>query len=106
MPQTSHQRLLSSEQVCQFVADGYVVIRNWADPVQLEVARNRVWSDAGCGLAIVPRLQRHVPTTWHGPFTPEEVAAATEDTRADIEKSSGLIAMLGVQEFSMRLREI
>ena len=54
----------------------------------------------------MPRLQRDVPATWRGPFTPEEIAAATEDTRTDSEKTSGLIAMLGVEKFSMRLREI
>ena len=102
----SQQQRLSSEQVRQFVVDGFVVIHNWADPAQLEAAREKVWSDANCGLATVPRLQRDVPATWRGPFTPEEIEAAEEDTRTESERGSGLIAMLGVQQFSMRLREI
>ena len=102
----SQQARLSAEQVQQFVVDGYVVIRDWADPAQLAAARDRVWGDCNCGLAKIPRLQRDVPETWRGPFTSEEIALAEEDTRTEDEKSTGLIAMLGVEPFSIRLREV
>ena len=107
MTHGSQQRqCLSPDEVRRFVVEGYVVVHDWADPAQLAAAQDRVWSDAGCGLAKVPRLQRHAPATWRGPLTPQEIASATEDTRTAAEKSTGLIAMLGVDQFSMRLREI
>ena len=60
-PCSQQRQCLSPDEVRRFVVDGYVVIHDWADPAQLAEARNRVWSDAECGLARVPRLQKDAP---------------------------------------------
>lgn len=66
---------LTSEELGFFKREGYLFKRGVMDPELMAQARDRLWMDAP------PRLKRDDPSTWFGPFQPdEEIDRAAKDS--------------------------
>lgn len=64
---------LSQAEISFFKREGYLIKRSVMDPALMAQARERKWKGAPA------RMKRDDPTTWFGPFRPEEEAKSDED---------------------------
>ena len=68
---------LSGKEISFFKREGYLIKRGVLDPNLMVRARDRLWKGAP------PRMRRDDPTTWFGPFRPDEEDEGTEDLCED-----------------------
>ena len=68
-------RRLTQEEISFFKREGYLFKRGVMDPALMARARERKWKGAP------PRMKRDDPSTWFGPFRPDEEDEGPENRR-------------------------
>ena len=68
---------LTQEEISFFKREGYLFKRGVMDPELMARARERKWKGAP------PRMKKDDPTTWFGPFRPDEEDEGPENRRLD-----------------------
>ena len=66
---------LSTDDMCFFKRNGYLIVRGVLDPELLERARRRLWDGSPTGRT------RDNPASWVGPFEKDEENAESSNAR-------------------------